>query len=262
MTKPDPHTRPEPASVEPSVPALHATPAVDRRRFLRISSLAGAAGICGGGLWSFPGHALTEEERARLSPREVLSMMQAGNERFRTGVRRDRSFLDEQREKADGQFPAAIVLSCIDSRAPAEVIMDLGIGDVFNSRVAGNVVNDDVLGGMEFACQVAGAKVILVMGHTSCGAVKGAVDDVELGYLTGLLTKIRPAVVMTEANGPRTSKNLDFVDAVARNNVKLAMDEIPRRSEVLRQLEADGAILIAGAMYDLQTAATTFFTRI
>jgi carbonic anhydrase len=151
-----------------------------------------------------------------------------------------------------------VILSCIDSRAPVEAILDLGIGDVFNARVAGNVANDDILGSMEFACQAAGAKVVLVMGHTACGAVAGAISGVELGKLTGLLAKIRPAVSATVYQGERSGSNYAFVDAVARTNVELTMKSIREGSSVLASLEAKGAITIVGAMYDLETARVDF----
>src|SRR5262249_45284200 len=157
----------------------------------------------------------------KMTPEQILAEMKRGNERFRKGETKMRDYLAEQRASAKGQFPAAILLTCIDSRAPAEVIMDLGIGDVFNARVAGNIANEDILGSMEFACNVAGAKVILVMGHTACGAIKGAIDKVDLGNLTGLLAKIQPAVKATDFKGERSSKNAEFVDAVARKNVEL-----------------------------------------
>jgi carbonic anhydrase len=157
-----------------------------------------------------------------------------------------------------GQYPAAVILSCIDSRAPAETIMDLGIGDVFNARVAGNIANDDIVGSMEFACKVAGAKVVLVLGHTSCGAIKGAIDKVQLGKLTGLLTKIRPAVEATRYQGERSAKNSAFVDAVARKNVELTMADIHRRSAILAGLETSGGVKIVGAMYNLESAAVDF----
>ena len=140
---------------------------------------------------------MPKDERDRLTPAQVIDPMKAGNERFRTGVRVNRDFLREQRDRASGQFPAAVILGCIDSRAPAEIVMDLGIGDVFNARVAGNVANADLLGSLEFACGVAGAKVVLVLGHTACGAIKGAIDGVQLGNLTGLLAKIAPSVQAT-----------------------------------------------------------------
>ena len=170
-----------------------------------------------------------------------------------------RNYRNEQKTTAKGQFPAAVILSCIDSRAPAEVIMDLGIGDIFNARVAGNIANGDILGSMEFACKVAGAKVVLVMGHTACGAIKGAIDNVELGNLTGLLAKIKPAVKATTFKGERISKNAAFVDAVARKNVELTMADIRKKSAVLAELESKGAIKIAGSMYNLETATVDFF---
>ncbi|HZW73250.1 MAG TPA: carbonic anhydrase family protein, partial [Caldimonas sp.] len=193
------------------------------------------------------------------SPEQILQAMKKGNDRFRKGRRETRDFLAQQRVTAKGQYPAAILLSCIDSRAPAETIMDLGIGDIFNARVAGNIANEDILGSMEFACKVAGAKVVLVMGHTACGAIKGAIDNAELGNLTGLLAKIKPAVKATDYDGPRTTANDAYVDAVARTNVALTMADIRSRSGVLREMEAGGAIKIAGAMYDLQTGAVDFF---
>ena len=152
-----------------------------------------------------------------------------------------------------------MLLSCIDSRAPAEVIMNLGIGDIFNCRVAGNVENEDILGSMEFACKVAGAKVVLVMGHTACGAVKGAIDNAELGNLTGLLAKIKPAVQATTFAGERTAKNNSFVDAVARKNIELTIADIRKDSPVLAELESKGTIKIAGAIYNLETGAVEFF---
>jgi len=185
--------------------------------------------------------------------------MRKGNQRFRRGEEYPHDFLAQQRESAKGQHPAAVILSCIDSRAPAETIMDLGIADVFSARVAGNIANDDILGSMEFACKLAGAKVVLVMGHTSCGAIKGAIDKVQLGSLSGLLAKIQPAVDATSYEGERSAKNYDFVDAVARKNVELTMGEIRRRSSVLAELETAGAIKIAGAMYNIKTAAVEFF---
>ncbi|HMF11974.1 MAG TPA: carbonic anhydrase family protein, partial [Gemmataceae bacterium] len=181
------------------------------------------------------------------------------NARFRKGEGPKRDFLAEQKASAKGQYPAAVILSCVDSRAPAEIVMDLGIGNVFNCRVAGNASNEDIVGSMEFACKVAGAKLILVMGHTSCGAIRGAIDNVELGNLTGLLARIRPAVKATEFKGERTSNNAAFVDAVARKNVELAKKQILEKSPVLRELESKRAIKVAGAMYDLETAAVDFF---
>jgi carbonic anhydrase len=193
-----------------------------------------------------------------MTPDEILAALKRGNKNFSKGLRTSRNYINEQKVTAKGQFPAAIVLSCIDSRAPAEVIMDLGIGDIFNARVAGNIENDDILGSMEFACKVSGAKVVLVMGHSACGAIKGAIDNVELGNLTHLLAKIRPAVKATTFEGERSSKNLAFVDAVARKNVELTMAQILEKSPVLRELEDKRAIHVAGAMYNLETATVDF----
>ena len=150
------------------------------------------------------------------------------------------------------------MLGCIDSRGPAEILFDTGIGDIFNARIAGNVVTDDLLGSLEFACAVAGAKVLLVFGHTACGAIKGAIDDVEMGHLTGLLDRIKPAIAATTFSGERSSKNAAFVDAVARTNVRLGVDEIRKRSSVLAELEEKGAIQTVGAMYDLASGVVTF----
>src|SRR6516162_4475410 len=168
-----------------------------RRRFLKLSGALTAWGMLGVGTLSSvaAAAALTKSKRDAMTPEDVLAMMKKGNERFRKGLRSDtRSLLAQQQASAKGQYPAAVLLSCIDSRAPAETIMDLGIGDIFNCRVAGNVSNDDILGSMEFACKLAGAKMVLVMGHTACGAIKGAIDQAEQDHLTGMLAKIRPAV--------------------------------------------------------------------
>ena len=234
---------------------------LSRRTFLSVASAVIGLGILRESLFGNLAYAdaLTKEQRDKMTPEEILTEMKRGNERFRKGERRARDFLKEQQSSAAGQYPAAVVLSCIDSRGPAEIIMDLGIGDIFNARVAGNIANSDILGSMEFACQVAGAKVVLVMGHTACGAIKGAIDNVELGNLTGLLAKIKPAVKATSFKGNRSSKNIAFVDAVARKNVELTMAGIRKNSVVLKELESKGAIKIAGSMYDLETATVDFF---
>jgi carbonic anhydrase len=234
----------------------------DRRKFLRASTTATAAALLGATLEAGPAgaQALTQQERDQLTPEEILAEAKRGNDRFRTGQRASRDFLAEQKATAMGQYPAAVVLSCMDSRVSAEVIMDLSIGDTFNCRVAGNVENDDILGSMEYACKVAGAKVVLVMGHTSCGAVKGAIDNVQLDNLTSLLAKIRPAALATPFSGDRSSKNPAFVDAVARKNVELTIAQIRERSAVLRALESARTIKIAGAMYDVETATIDFFS--
>jgi carbonic anhydrase len=226
-----------------------------RRRRLLIAS---AAALC---LPVRPAHAdaLTKAQRDAMSPDEIIEDMKHGNARFQKGERKARNYLREQRASAAGQYPAAVLLSCIDSRAPAEVIMDLGIGDIFNCRVAGNVENDDILGSMEFACKLMGAKVVLVMGHTACGAIKGAIASVELGHLTGLLDRIKPAVQQTRYDGERTAANYAFVDAVARTNVESTLAAIRRDSPILADLDRAHTIKLAGAMYDLKTGAVDFF---
>jgi carbonic anhydrase len=211
-----------------------------------------------------PAHAaaLTKAQRDQLTPDQIIEMLNAGNERFRTGRMQGHNYLAQKRASAGGQYPAAAILSCIDSRAPAEIILDTGIGDTFNARVAGNIANDDIIGSLEFACAAAGAKVVLVMGHTACGAVKGAIDNVELGHLTALLDKIKPAISATTFTGERTSKNIEFVDAVAATNVRRAVDEIRQRSNVLAGLEKEGKIKFVGSMYHLVGGRVEFFESV
>jgi len=231
-----------------------------RRNFLIASGAATAVGLAGGLLTAAArADALTHEQREQMTPEQIIEEMRQGNARFRRGEAKPRSYLREQKASAKGQYPAAVLLSCIDSRAPAEVIMDLGIGDIFNCRVAGNIANEDILGSMEFACKLAGAKVVLVMGHTKCGAVKGAVANAELGNLTGLLAKIKPAVQATSYSGEHSASNYTYVDAVARKNVELTVAAIRKNSPVLAQLESAGTIKITGAMYNVETGALEFF---
>jgi len=231
-----------------------------RRSFLGASLAIGATTLIGGTLSQTAyADAVTKARRDKKTPQEILEQMKKGNQRFAKGGRREHNYLAQQRSTASGQYPVASLLSCIDSRAPAETIMDLRIGDIFNTRTAGNISNPDVLGGMEFACKLSGAKVILVMGHTACGAVKGAIDNAELGNLTGLLAKIKPAVAATTYSGDRSSKNQAFVDAVARKNVELMLAVIRKESPVLAAMESSGAIKIAGAMYSLETGLMDFF---
>ena len=201
---------------------------------------------------------LTKEQRNRMTPSQVIDELKKGNERFRTGKMATRDYLAEKRSSAAGQYPAAVILGCVDSRVPAEIIFDAGIGDTFNGRVAGNVVNDDLLGSMEFACAVSGAKLVLVLGHTACGAIKGAIDDLVLGNLTGLLARIKSAIAVTKFEGEKSSKNQAYVDAVARTNVKLAIESIRQRSPVLVDLEKKGSIQITGAMYNLANGMVEF----
>jgi carbonic anhydrase len=233
-----------------------------RRRFLKATGITTAAGLLSAGPLAQLAYAaaLTKAQRDKLTPDQIIAMMKRGNERFRSGKGTKQDVLAQQRASAKGQYPAAVILSCIDSRAPAETIMDLGIGDVFNARVAGNIANDDILGSMEFACAAAGAKVVLVMGHTACGAIAGAIDNVQLGNLTGLLARIQPAVKATSYQGDRSAKNNAFVDAVARRNVELTMENIRKDSSVLSDLKAKGAINIVGAMYDIASGKVDFFS--
>ena len=234
---------------------------LDRRRFLKVTSAGTALGLSGESLFGSFVYAdtLSKERRDKMTPDEILAKLKRGNRNFSKGLMTARNYRNEQKITAKGQFPAAVILSCIDSRAPAEVIMDLGIGDIFNVRVAGNIANEDILGSMEFACKLAGAKVVLVMGHTACGAIKGAIDNAELGNLTGLLAKIKPAVKATKFKGEQSSKNAAFIDAVAQKNVELTIGEIRKKSVVLAELESKGAIKIAGSMYNLETAIVDFF---
>ena len=234
---------------------------LSRRTFLKLTSGAAMTGVLGANLSTSLVYAdtLGKEKRDKMTPDEILAAFKRGNANFSKGLRSSRNYLNEQKVSAKGQYPSAVILSCIDSRAPAEVIMDLGIGDIFNARVAGNISNDDILGSMEFACKLEGAKVVLVMGHTSCGAIKGAIDNAELGNLTGLLAKIKPAIKATTFKGELSSKNGAYVDAVAQKNVELTMADIRKKSPVLAELESKGMIKIAGAMYNLETAKVNFF---
>jgi len=228
------------------------------RAFLSCSAAAGP--FASGAAAVAPrvrGASLTEAQRDSLTPDQVVKAFLDGNARFVSGAQRDRDFLGEMKSSAAGQYPAAIVLSCIDSRTPVEVVSDLGIGDTFNAKVAGNAVNDDILGSMEYACAVAGAKVVLVMGHTSCGAIKGAIDNVVLGNLTLLLARFKAAIDETVYDGSRTSKNAAFVDAVARTQALKSARQVRQRSAVLANLEAEGKIRIVSSMYDVASGVLT-----
>jgi len=202
---------------------------------------------------------LTAEEQAALTPNDVLLQFQAGNERFVRSdlTARDHSF--QIRETVDAQFPKAIVLSCVDSRVPVEDVFDKGIGDIFVARVAGNFVNTDILGSMEFATKVSGAKLILVMGHENCGAIHAAIDGVELGNITTMLENIKPAVEMsTKSNGERTSTNRLFVHEVVENNVYQNINRIKEGSTILKEMFDNDEIDIKGAVYDMDTGVVIF----
>jgi carbonic anhydrase len=206
--------------------------------------------------------ARTKELQAAMTPQQALAELRAGNARFVSGRPLVRDAAAEIKATASGQYPFAVVLSCIDSRQPIELVLDQGIGDIFSARVAGNVLSDDVLGSMEFACKVAGAKLIAVIGHSNCGAVKGAIDDVQLGSLTGLLARIKPAIYRVPANGgARNSKDDAFVAQVAEANVRLVMEEIRGRSPILRGMLDQGQIGLVGGMYDLSTGEVHFYDR-
>jgi len=203
--------------------------------------------------------AALKSEQAALTPAQILESLRRGNERFATGKREPRDMLHDQRITAAGQYPHAVILSCIDSRAPAEFVFDAGLGDLFNARIAGNIANADLVGSLEFACAVSGAKLVLVMGHTSCGAIKGACDRVQLGNLTGLLEKIEPAVAsVRDLPGERNSKNKNFVEAVSEANVRLTVERIRELSPILRDLESHGKIQIVGCIYHLETGRVQF----
>jgi carbonic anhydrase len=206
--------------------------------------------------------ATLKAEQAALTPAQVLESLRLGNERFASGKLAPRDMLHDQQITAAGQYPHAIILSCIDSRAPAEMIFDAGLGDLFNARIAGNIADEDLVGSMEFACAVSGAKLVLVMGHTSCGAIKGACDRVELGNLTGLLKKIDPAIAsVRDVPGERNSKNTTFVEAVSEANVRLTVERIRELSPILRDLENAGKIQIAGCIYDLDSGRVRFLPQ-
>jgi len=237
---------------------------VNRRRFLGTALCACTISPPPGSLHmqlaASLSESLTKEQRDSMTPSQVIEELKKGNARFRSGKMVPTDYLAQKRSSAAGQYPAAMVLGCVDSRVPAEIVFDAGIGDIFIGRVAGNVVNDDMLGSMEFACAVTGAKLVLVVGHSACGAVKGAIDDVVLGNITGLLARIKPAIAATKFDGEKSSKNGSYVDAVARTNVELSLAEIRRRSPILEQLEKKGTIQITGAMYALTTGVVEFLS--
>jgi len=203
---------------------------------------------------------LTKEMQAAISPGLALELLKEGNKRFVNNLKVNRNLLQQANETSDGQHPFAVILSCIDSRTSAELIFDQGLGDVFSVRIAGNIINEDILGSMEFGCKVAGAKIIVVLGHTKCGAVKGACDHVEMGNLTALLTKIRPAVddeLTIKEN--RNSGNDEFVEKVSTINVKRTVTAILERSTILKEMIEGGKIGIVGGTHDITTGEVTFY---
>ena len=204
----------------------------------------------------------TKDTQALMTPQTSLTALKEGNERFINGNQVTRNLNAQVEDTSSGQYPFATVLHCIDSRVSAEHIFDQGIGDLFSIRIAGNFINEDILGSMEFACKLAGTKVLVVLGHTACGAVKGACDHARMGNLTALINKLEPAVdaVSSPANeSERTSANIDFVNAVAAKNVEMTMADIREKSPILKEMEANGEIQIVGGMYDIATGKVSFY---
>lgn len=203
---------------------------------------------------------LTKEMQNAITPAMALDLLQEGNKRFVNNLKVNRNLLQQANETSDGQHPFAVILSCIDSRTSAELIFDQGLGDVFSVRIAGNIINEDILGSMEFGCKVAGSKLIVVLGHTKCGAIKGACDHVEMGNLTALLTKIRPAIDdETTTLENRTSSNGAFVENVATINVKRTVKAIMERSTILKEMIEKGQIGIVGGTHDISSGTVTFY---
>jgi carbonic anhydrase len=204
--------------------------------------------------------AFNKEQQQQIKPLEALEILKEGNKRFVSNQREAQDLLQQVKDTSSGQWPFAIVLSCIDSRTSSELIFDLGIGHVFNARIAGNIVNEDILGSMEFACKAAGSKLIVVLGHTKCGAVKGACNDVQLGSLTTLLSKLKPAVeAEKETKENRNADNAEFVERVAEINVRRNVDEILEKSQILKEMVQNGDIAIVGGMYDITTGEVAFY---
>lgn len=201
----------------------------------------------------------TKESQKNVSYKDALQMLKNGNERFVTGSELKRNLLQQAHQTANGQYPYAVIVSCLDSRSSSELIFDQGIGDIFSARVAGNIINDDILGSLEFACKVTGSKLIVVLGHTNCGAIKGACDRVEMGNLTSLLSKIETVADSVKTDGERNSKNHDFVEDVSKENVLYGIQLIKEKSPILKEMLDKGEIGIVGGMYDLETGKVTFY---
>jgi carbonic anhydrase len=202
---------------------------------------------------------LTKEDQDKLTPDRVIELLKEGNLRFVSETMTSRDHSDQVRAAVNGQYPMAIVLSCVDSRVPVEDVFDRGIGDLFVARVAGNFANTDILGSMEFACKVSGSKLILVLGHEHCGAVKGAIDGVVLGNITPMLENIKPAVeYLAQYEGDKSSQNQEFVHMVAEQNIRATIENIRKNSPILKEMEETGEIMIAGAMYDMDTGKVSF----
>lgn len=204
----------------------------------------------------------TKETQASLTPQKALDFLKDGNVRFQNNLKANRNLLEQANETSEGQFPFAVVLSCIDSRVSAELVFDQGLGDIFSVRIAGNFVNEDILGSMEFACKVAGSKLIVVLGHSKCGAIKGACDDVKLGNLTALISKIKPSVdAVAHITEERNSSNSEFVESVSAKNVELTIENIKQQSPVLKEMLDKNEIGIVGGMYDVATGEVNFYNQ-
>ena len=205
---------------------------------------------------------LNKEMQAAITPSMAINILKEGNKRFMNNLKANRNLLEQANETSDGQHPFAVILSCIDSRTSAELIFDQGLGDIFSVRIAGNIINEDILGSMEFACKVAGSKIIVVLGHSKCGAVKGACDHVEMGNLTALLSKIQPAVYDEKSETEnRNSSNAEFVEKVASINVKRTVNAIMERSPILKEMIQNGEIGIIGGMHNIADGEVTFYSN-
>ena len=203
---------------------------------------------------------LNKEMQSAITPSMAIEILKEGNKRFMNNLKANRNLLEQANETSDGQHPFAVILSCIDSRTSAELIFDQGLGDIFSVRIAGNIINEDILGSMEFACKVAGSKIIVVLGHSKCGAVKGACDHVEMGNLTALLSKIQPAVYDEKSETEnRSSSNAEFVEKVAAINVKRTVNAIMERSPILKEMIQNGEIGIIGGMHSISDGEVTFY---
>lgn len=202
---------------------------------------------------------LTKEAQQALTPKDAVTLLKEGNERFIHNLKLNRNLLQQVNDTSDGQYPFAVILSCIDSRTSAELIFDQGLGDIFSVRIAGNILNDDILGSMEFACKIAGTKLIAVVGHTKCGAIRGACEQVELGHLTGLLNKISPVVREAKEKIAGSSHGNGLVDLVTELNVNLVMEQIKKQSKILNDLLAEKKIGLIGGLYNAETGKVEFY---
>jgi carbonic anhydrase len=235
---------------------------INRRQLLKLMPVAAAAGALltvSGRTLAAEIPAMSKESQRNMTPEHALSALKEGNERFISGKMLQRNLMAQVRETASGQYPFAVVLGCIDSRVPPELVFDQGIGDIFSARIAGNFANTDIIGSIEFATKLAGAKLVVVLGHTECGAIKGACDNLRLGNLTQTLSNIAPAVyAVKDIRDNRTSRNKAFVQKVAEENVRLTVQVLTERSAVLKDLVAGNRLKLAGAMHDVATGRVTF----